>query len=102
MIDTFLYTDMNRRDFERVTVRTALTLYYNNNANELEGLCKDISESGMGIIVDHPLPMGTQCNVKIRDGRTNSSRFQAQIEIMRVLPLKNGRYLLGAVILQRF
>lgn len=92
----------DRRDFERVRVRTALTLYYNDDRHELEGMCRDISESGMGIVVDYPLPMGTECNVRIHDGRTNSTRFQARIEILRVRPLESGRYLLGAVVLQRF
>ena len=91
-----------KRDFERVKVKTAVTLYHGNSAREVEGLCVDISESGLGLIIDSVIAIGTECRVKVHDGHKNRGPFQALIEIKRTQPLEDGRCMVGAVILEMF
>ena len=97
---------IEKRSLERIKNNTALTLWYNDNRSELEGICIDISSKGFGIIADHALPIGTQCNLKIHDGRSHKTKFQALVEIVRATDTvdDNGeeRYILGASILQTY
>lgn len=96
---TFAY---EKRDFERVKVNTAVTLYFGSSPKEVEGICIDISESGVGLELDRVIPIGAECYVKVHDGHRNRTTFQALIEIKRILPLKKGRCRVGAVILEMF
>jgi c-di-GMP-binding flagellar brake protein YcgR len=91
-----------QREFQRVKVNTAVSLHYENPEKNVEALCINISESGMGILSDRVVPMGTEYKVKIHDGRNNKSEFQALIEINRIFELEEGQFILGAKILERF
>jgi len=90
------YTE--KRDFMRMTIDTAITLTYSEPAQELEGLCKDLSGTGISIEVDNAIPIGTECKVTIHDGYTNFSKFQAVVVVKRINSIENERYLLGASI----
>ncbi|MAM70771.1 MAG: hypothetical protein CMP91_06490 [Gammaproteobacteria bacterium] len=91
-----------QREFQRIKVNTAVSLHYDNAEKVIEALCIDISENGMGIISDRVIPMGTECKVKIHDGKTNKSEFQALVEINRIFELEEGRFILGAAILVKY
>lgn len=92
-----------RRDFERMKINTAVTLNYGVPSKEkIEGICLNLSKSGIGIEADIMIPLGTECDITMHDGHRNKSKFQARIEIKRVQPLDDGRFILGAVILQTF
>ena len=91
-----------KRDFERVKVKTAVTLFYGAPAREVEGICVDISDNGVGLILDSVVAIGTECQVKVHDGHKNKGPFQALIEIKRIQPLDKGRCLVGAAILEMF
>lgn len=92
----------DQRDFERVKVNTAITLYYGHPVRVCEALCVNISKGGMGIMSDHVLPMGTECKVKIHDGQTNRGEYQALIEISRIIELEDKQFFLGAKILVKY
>lgn len=91
-----------QREFQRVKVNTAVSLHYDNSEKSTEALCINISESGLGILSDRVIPMGTECKVKIHDGHNNKSEYQALIEINRIFELEEGQFVLGATILERF
>lgn len=95
----------NKREFQRVKSNTALTLIHCDTMKEIPGLCIDISQGGMGIRVNHPLSIGTECYLKIHDGRPTASKYQAVIEIRRVNAVQEDgeeRFILGARVLERF
>tara|TARA_R110000772_G_scaffold53032_3_gene121419 strand:+ start:269 stop:604 length:336 start_codon:yes stop_codon:yes gene_type:complete len=92
----------DQRDFERVKVNTAITLYYGKPVRVCEALCVNISKGGMGIMSDQVLPMGTECKVKIHDGQTNKGEYQALIEISRIFELEDKQFFLGARILVKY
>jgi len=48
-----------KRDFERVKVKTAVTLIYDAHQKEVEGICVDISDSGIGLVLDSVVSIGT-------------------------------------------
>lgn len=90
-----------QRDSERVTINTAVTLTYGNPERTCEGMCRDISASGVGVEVDSVIPLGAECSIRIHDGRNRVKKYQAIVEIKRIHTLQNGIFLLGAVILER-
>jgi hypothetical protein len=91
-----------KRDFERVKINTAVSLSYGTPEKIVEGLCCDLSESGIGIEVSKVLPLGSECRVNIHDGRENVSKTQALIEIKRIQEIAGNRYRIGAIILEKF
>lgn len=91
-----------KRDFERVKVNTAVTLYHGVRRTAVEGICVDISDSGIGLDLEHVVPIGTECLVKVHDGFKNREPFQALIEIKHTTPLNKGRCRVGAAILEMF
>lgn len=92
---------IEKRDFERVTVNTAMSLSYGNPPKRAEGLCYDLSEVSLGIKVRKPIPLGTECKITIHDGNDNRSEFQALIEIIRIQEVGKDIFLLGANILHK-
>ena len=91
-----------KRDFERVKVNTAVTLYYGASKKIVEGICVDISDNGIGLELSAVVPIGTECHVKVHDGHKNRESFQALIEIKHILPLDKERCRVGAAILEMF
>ena len=91
-----------KRDFERVTTNTAVTLYYGEPLKEVEGVCINISDTGIGLELSAVVPIGTECHVKVHDGHQNRGPFQALIEVKHILPLSKGRCRVGASILEMF
>lgn len=90
------------REFERAKVNTAISLYFGRPERVCEALCVNISTSGMGIMTDQVVPMGTECKVKIHDGQTNKSEYQALVEIVRIFDLEEGQFFLGVKILVKY
>ena len=91
-----------KRDFERVKINTAVSLTYSNPEKIAEGICRDISKSGIGLDLDTSVPIGTECMVRIHDGHKNKKRFQGLIEIKRIEPLSDDRCIVGAIILEKY
>ncbi len=92
-----------KRDFERVKVKTAITLYYGASfSREVEVICVDISDNGIGLVLDSVIAIGTECRAKVHDAHKNQGPFQALLEIKRIQPLEKGRCLVGASILEMF
>ena len=91
-----------KRDFERVKIKTAVTLYYGKPPKALEGVCTDISDTGLGLDLECVVPIGTECHVKVHDGHKNTQAFQALIEIKNTQPLSKDRCHVGALILEMF
>jgi len=65
-----------KRDFERVKVKTAVTLIYGAHQKEVEGICVDISDSGIGLVLDSVVSIGTECKVKVHDGHKNRGPYR--------------------------
>ena len=91
-----------KRDFERIAINTAVTLSYNTPERTCEGLCYDLSKSGIGLEIDNVIPLGTECRVRIHDGRKNQFKFQALVEVKRIQERDDGRYMIGALILEKY
>jgi hypothetical protein len=91
-----------KRDFERVKINTAVTLYYGSPHKVVEGVCVDISHNGVGLDLSSIVPIGTECKVKVHDGFQNREPFQALIEVKHILPMDKGRCRVGAAILEMF
>ena len=92
----------DQREFERAKVNTAITLYYGRPQKICEALCVNISKSGMGIMMDQVIPMGTECKIKIHDGQINKNEFQALLEIVRIFDLEEGQFFLGVKTLVKY
>ncbi|MDG1852454.1 MAG: PilZ domain-containing protein [Gammaproteobacteria bacterium] len=91
-----------KRDFERVKSKTAVSLFFGTPPKSLEGVCIDISDKGLGIDLESVIPIGTECRVKVHDGHKNSQPYQALIEIKNTQPLPKERCRVGALIIEMF
>ena len=91
----------DQRDSERVSANVAVTLAYGTPEKMCEAMCRDISLSGIGVIVDTVIPLNSECKVIIRDGRNRRTAYQATVEIKRIFPLDDGTFKLGATILEK-
>lgn len=90
-----------QRDSERVAANVAVTLVYGLPEKSCEAMCRDISLSGIGVIVDTVIPLNSECNVIIRDGRNRRTAYQAIVEIKRIFPLEDGMFKLGAILVEK-
>ena len=58
------------------------------------GLLKDVSVSGLCLIVDHALPVAAQLIVQL-PGRHRGSSLSRSVRVLRVEPDGDGRWLVG-------
>ena len=91
-----------KRDFERIRLKTAVTVFYGAPLKEVPGICVNISDGGIGLELSAVIPIGTECHIKMHDGQQNKGPFQALIEIRHILALSEGRCRVGARILEMF
>jgi hypothetical protein len=89
-----------KRDFMRLTVDAPIYLMLDTARAPLEGICKNISNTGMLIELSESLPIKTQCAVLIHTARTDRPPLEAIIEIVRQTKSKQGTFLVGAKIKQ--
>lgn len=91
-----------KRDFERVKVNTAMTLYYGEPQKVVEEHCVNISTRRVGLELSAVVAIGAECRGKVHDGIQNRDSFQALIEIRHIEPLEKYRCRVGAIILEMF
>lgn len=87
-----------KRDFIRMRVETAVT--FECEGQTYEGVCIDLSSTGMQIEADGSLPLslGQLVRVNIPSSHPELTGLQADTQIQRLETLDNGRLSLGLAI----
>ena len=69
--------DLRRRDRRPMEGRVIVTWETDGQPMEVRGSCRDISDGGVGVFVDHPIPKGAYVGVRNRlSGLRRSGRVR--------------------------
>lgn len=80
-----------KREFIRMKVDTPVTVTLLESKQSINGLCKDLSGTGMLLAMDEALPLGQNVEVSITSGK---NPFVAVAEVARVDEQASG-YTIG-------
>lgn len=61
----------------------------------IDGICRDLSASGMSVEIDEPLEMGTLINVRLESANSSVSPLDATAKVMRCAQESDDCYQLG-------
>ena len=86
-----------KRDFIRMRLETPVTLHH--AGKEIPAQCLDLSSTGMQVEADCQVAMGDQVKVHIPSDHSELKGLEAQTEVVRIIPLENGRTSIGLAIL---
>ena len=85
-----------KRDFIRMPVETPVKL--SQGQLELEGICQDLSSTGMQVVAATSFRMGDRIRVQIPSTHAELKGLDALTEVVRVSTLEDGRQSLGLII----
>ncbi|MGP4844284.1 PilZ domain-containing protein [Marinobacter sp. 1Y8] len=85
-----------KRDFHRMQVNSEVIIT-DSLGKEYHGICKDLSGTGMQILVDADLPEGSELQAILPSNNDQFPPFEANIEVLRCSQHGDG-FLLGVAI----
>ena len=88
-----------KRDFIRMKVDTEITLSLDNNDQNVKGVCRDLSGTGMLIEVTEKVSEGITCSTTLPSSNEAFPALDASIKIIRCTEISEGKYQLGTEIL---
>jgi hypothetical protein len=89
-----------KRDFIRMTINTPAEVHVEQEGIVAQGVCNDLSGSGMLLTVNHVLPVNSELMVTLLPEDKNEPMFQARCIIARSLKAAEDKCLLGLEILE--
>ena len=89
-----------KRDFIRMKVDTQIILAVDDGKLKVEGLCKDLSGTGMLIEVDQEVNKGTMCSTTLPSNNEAFPALDARVKVLRCIQVSENKYQLGAEILE--
>lgn len=88
-----------KRDFIRMKVDTKITLSLDNNKH-VEGICRDLSGTGMLIEVTEEVLEGSNCKTTLPSSNEAFPALDASIKIIRCTSIGEDKFQLGTEILE--
>ncbi|MCH8538825.1 MAG: PilZ domain-containing protein [Alkalimonas sp.] len=87
----------DKRHFYRMMVNADVQLFINDPeaGRSVDGICRDLSASGMSVDVNEPLEMGTLIRVKLESANNSVPPLDATAKVMRCGQENNDCYQLG-------
>jgi PilZ domain len=89
-----------KRSFIRMKTGAQLSAKLDTKHKQIEGLCLDLSGSGLQVSSPEFLTVGTEIDVEVSSGRGHNPTLRAHAKIIRTTPNGPSSYLLGMEILQ--
>lgn len=89
-----------KRNFIRMKIDTPAEVVIENQGQQIEGICRDLSGGGMLIESPQQLEIGLELTVKLASHHLNSPMLKARVNVARVKENRNGTYTLGLEILE--
>lgn len=87
-----------KRDFIRMKVDTEVTIVVEESKQQLTGLCRNLSGTGMLLEVDSQVPEGHTCKTTLNSSNTSFPALDATIKVVRCTQLEDDLYQLGTEI----
>lgn len=85
-----------KRDFHRMQVDSGINVT-DPSGNTFQGHCRDLSGTGMQILLDQPMEEGTQLHTILPSSSDQFPSFETVVTVIRCVPEGEG-YLLGTAI----
>ncbi|TVP52788.1 MAG: PilZ domain-containing protein [Halomonadaceae bacterium] len=90
-----------KRDFIRMQVDTDIEIRLPSTPERLlQGVCEDLSATGMSVLVTEELPMGVEVSTKVPSHNPDFPPFETLARIIRCDTVADGRFSLGLEILK--
>ncbi len=89
------YTE--KRDYIRMRLEAPVTLQH--AGRDIPAVCLDLSSTGMQLEAESTVSLGEKVRVHIASEHNELKGLDAEVEVVRVSMLENGRQSLGLVIL---
>lgn len=95
-----LYED--KRNFFRMLVNAEaqLVILDSEAGRKIDGVCRDLSASGMSIEIDEPLEVTTEVKVRIDASNNSVPPLDALARVVRCSEVEEKEYLLGLEVLE--
>ena len=95
-----LYED--KRNFFRMLVNAEaqLVILDSEAGRKIDGVCRDLSDSGMSIEIDEPLEVTTELKVRIDASNNSVPSLDALARVVRCSEVEEKEYLLGLEVLE--
>jgi len=92
----------DNRHFYRMMVNADIKLMINDPeaARVIDGICRDLSASGMAVEVDEPLEMGTLIRVRLESPNASVAPLDATAKVMRCSQESEDCYNLGLAFIE--
>ena len=92
-----MLTKGDNRHYFRMMVNADVQLLINDPeaGRTLDGICRDLSASGMAVEVDEPLEMGTMLRVRLESANASIPPLDASAKVMRCSQESEDIYQLG-------
>ena len=85
-----------KRDFYRMQVNSEVRIT-DSNGNQFQGICKDLSGTGMQIQSERAFEEGAELHALLPSSNDKFPPFESQVTVLRCTPSDDG-YLLGTSI----
>lgn len=97
-----MLTRNDNRNYFRMMVNASVKLMINHPevGRAIEGICRDLSASGMAVDVDEPLEMGTLINVRLESPNASVPPLDATAKVMRCSQEHEDSYQLGLAFIE--
>lgn len=92
----------DNRHFYRMMVNSDVKLFINDPeaARVLDGICRDLSASGMSVEIDEPLEMGILIRVRLESPNASVAPLDATAKVMRCSQETEEHYNLGLAFIE--
>lgn len=92
----------DNRHFYRMMVNADVKLMLNDPeaARVIDGICRDLSASGMSVEIDEPLEMGTLIRVRLESPNASVAPLDATAKVMRCSQENEDCYNLGLAFIE--
>ena len=88
-----------KRDFIRMTINTPAKIILERSGDTAEGVCNDLSGSGMLLTVDDMLPVNSELTVTLMPEGSAEPMLEARCSVARSLKAADNKCLLGLEIM---
>jgi len=92
----------DKRNFFRMLVNAEaqLVILDSEAGRKIDGVCRDLSASGMSIEIDEPLEVTTELKVRIDASNNSVPSLDALARVVRCSEVEEKEYLLGLEVLE--
>ena len=92
----------DKRNFFRMLVNAEaqLVILDSEAGRKIDGVCRDLSASGMSIEIDEPLEVTTEPKVRIDASNNSVPSLDALARVVRCSEVEEKEYLLGLEVLE--